>query len=384
MPTSSLRISSVAIAVLLSGTSLLAIFSRPEQTPVKRLLSNALEKFNTKTKSADDYYYLGRLYSIAFAQQAQVYYRVDKEGKETLAFDSPSGPNRDLTKPLKPADIKNANEALVNYRKAIELKPADGKFHFSLGWMLDQVSHYPSSFGTSKNALLDQAIPEWRTAYQLALKDDLNVKGRFGPLTSELAAESLIAALRERYGKDKAATQEITEISANLDTLRKKPMMVTPIVFTLRPDEQLNELISARQVTFDVGGLGDGRSWPWLQPETCLLVWDPENTGVITSGRQLFGSFTWQIFWQNGFEPLAALDNNRDGVLTGGELKGIAVWQDRNSNGISDPGEVMPVEAFGITKIAVSPDPGTLQNNGGIYLRDGRRITTFDWTPTGQ
>jgi hypothetical protein len=160
-------------------------------------------------------------------------------------------------------------------------------------------------------------------------------------------------------------------------------MAVTPLIFSLKPNASLSDLLSDRQVGFDLDGFATGRQWPWVRADTCILVWDPNRTGRITSGRQLFGSVTWWMFWRNGYEPLGALDDNRDGVLSGAELKGIAVWRDANSNGIADPGEVVPVEGFGIVEIAVKPRQidGALQRNGGIKLRDGRSLTTFDWTP---
>jgi hypothetical protein len=72
------------------------------------------------------------------------------------------------------------------------------------------------------------------------------------------------------------------------------------------------------------------------------------------------------MFWRDGFEPLAALDDNRDGKLTGSEISGI---------GVSDPGEVVPAEQFGIVEIDV--------HGGGITLRDGTVLPMFDWVPQG-
>lgn len=99
---------------------------------------------------------------------------------------------------------------------------------------------------------------------------------------------------------------------------------------------------------------------------------------------QLFGSVTWWMSWRNGYEPLASLDDDRDGFLCGSELKGVAVWQDRNGNGISDRGEVVPVTSRGVVEIAVTPNSGevTPANAAGIRWRDGRQSASYDWTPT--
>jgi hypothetical protein len=145
----------------------------------------------------------------------------------------------------------------------------------------------------------------------------------------------------------------------------------------------LADLLSRSTVLFDLDGFAEGRTWPWLQPDTAILVWDPAWEGRIASGRQLFGSVTWWMFWKNGFEPLAALDDNGDGWLTGSELDGIGVWQDRNGNGVSDQGEVIPASQFGVTAIGVRPQravDGVLAERNGVIMRGGS-FTLFDWTP---
>ena len=42
--------------------------------------------------------------------------------------------------------------------------------------------------------------------------------------------------------------------------------------------------------------------------------------GVICSGLQMFGSYSFFLFWNNGYEALSALDDNQDGKLDGAEL----------------------------------------------------------------
>jgi hypothetical protein len=123
-----------------------------------------------------------------------------------------------------------------------------------------------------------------------------------------------------------------------------------------------------------------------------FLVWDPENRQHIASCRQLFGSVTWWMFWRDGYQALAALDDDGNGWLEGKELQGIAIWRDTNGNGICDPGEVISLRDAGIVRIAVratgrtssgnSGGPsGTLFNPLGIQLRDGTSLPTYDWTP---
>jgi hypothetical protein len=68
--------------------------------------------------------------------------------------------------------------------------------------------------------------------------------------------------------------------------------------------------------------------------------------------------------------------------LEAGELKGVSVWFDRDSNGASDAGEVVSVESLGITALATratgydGPSPMCVS---GLKLQDGRTLPTYDW-----
>lgn len=89
------------------------------------------------------------------------------------------------------------------------------------------------------------------------------------------------------------------------------------------------------------------------------------------------------MLFNDAYEALAALDDNHDGWLTGKELSGLALWQDRNQNGVSDPGEVVPIEAtpvVGIATYATGKTGLSPLNTQGLRLRDGRELPTYDWT----
>jgi hypothetical protein len=151
---------------------------------------------------------------------------------------------------------------------------------------------------------------------------------------------------------------------------------ITPLIFSLGSTQQLDELLDpSRIVKFDLDGTGRNQLWPWVKADTAILVWDPSGSGRVESGRQLFGTVTWWMFWCDGYAAPDALDDDRDGWLSGQELAGLAVWFDCNSNGICDPGEVMPIESLGIESISVrwtSRDGRSPCNRLGIRLSDGR------------
>ncbi len=246
----------------------------------------------------------------------------------------------------------------------------------------------------------DLLVEDWRvqmgdeyfTAMAFALPQDseLREKPIWGSMDCWVAYDASKCYLRLLKGGliknvapiRKAAAKAVNSSFEDLST----PNAITPIVFPISKEQSLASLIdSAATVPFDLDGSGRPQSWPWPRANSGILVWDPANSGKITSGRQLFGSVSWWIFFDNGYEALDALDDNRDGVLTGIELKGIAVWIDRNSNGVSDPGEVVPVETFGIRSIsprATTTEDGCPANRSGIVMTDGRVLPSYDWIAT--
>ena len=105
-----------------------------------------------------------------------------------------------------------------------------------------------------------------------------------------------------------------------------------------------------------------------------LLVYDPTHSGNVASAKQLFGTYTFggkttkvadyqsdavRTPWGNGYEALALLDSNRDGKLSGKELKDLALWFDQNRDGVSQPGEVKSLSALGVTALYYKPDRTT-------------------------
>ncbi len=95
----------------------------------------------------------------------------------------------------------------------------------------------------------------------------------------------------------------------------------------------------------------------------------------------------WAIlwcFWENGYQALAALDNNGDGQLTGNELDGLSLWHDINANGVSEPGEVSRLANHNIVAISCRWRTDTEHQDRiamsprGVTLGDGTRRPSFD------
>jgi hypothetical protein len=133
---------------------------------------------------------------------------------------------------------------------------------------------------------------------------------------------------------------------------------------------------------------GAGKMWSaWkASAKAPLLVYNPSHDGRITSPTQLFGHWAFggqstaylgnggtavqPKRWQNGYEALATLDQNRDGKISGAELEPLGLWFDENRDGISQPGEVKRLEEVGVTALYYKPDH-TDAVSGSIYAKVG-------------
>jgi hypothetical protein len=150
-------------------------------------------------------------------------------------------------------------------------------------------------------------------------------------------------------------------------------------------DAPFAQLINpSSRVAFDFLGSGQARPKGWLTAGAAWLVWDPNWRGDVRTGADLVSAHTWSMVWADGFAALAALDTNHDGVLTGDELGGLALWVDANCDGISEPNEVMPVEAHGIVSISVRGErtaPGLATAQDGVRFDNGQTRPLYDWTP---
>ncbi|MEX2213697.1 MAG: hypothetical protein WD768_06195 [Phycisphaeraceae bacterium] len=240
----------------------------------------------------------------------------------------------------------------------------------------------------------EQAIKAYLAAYEASFKDDVKKLPKLesiddrNDLVSYEAAKQYVALVTGR-GIRQAEQGKVRTCKLYVSNVEKKEVVffITPIVFSLEEHREMADLLQPdASVPFDLNGDGVGERWPWVKPTTGFLVWDPKGTGRITSGRQMFGSVTWWLFWKDGYEAMSALDDNRDGELRGEELKGIAVWFDRNTNGISEEGEVTAIEHLDVEAILVRAT-ATVQHNGltsptnpkGLRFSNGRVVPTYDW-----
>jgi hypothetical protein len=410
------------------GTSqpAVALFMEGERVPVDRVVVKLEARSEANPNDPEAYYALARVYYLAAATNAGRFEAFqDQDGTRfalpkliaknpdgVVRWEEPYGPSNEpvpLTARPQPVPQSKwsqarfnycATRAVQNFEEAIARDPENPLYWLGYACMLEEI--WNRAFGKdpalSPPEFQKVRAPSLRDAYAKALalgeKLDRNAD-RVSPQghVSLEAARALVrlepAAILSN--DDQRALKEAGATIARFAKLPTQREPITPIVFTLnRARLRLDDFVSSeKRVNFDLRGYGCPQRWPWLKPSMGFLVWDPDHTGRITSARQLFGGYTFQLFWKNGYEALSVLDDDDNGQLAGPELDGVSAWFDLNCNGVSETEEVTPLHDLGVMSVATHGsgyDAIHPTCNRGIILKDGTSRQTWDWmvTPIGQ
>lgn len=370
-----------------------------EKIPLNRLITNAETRLSKDKTNPELNYLLGRLYSYAFAYGMEKSFPVELErGANGFMYYLTIQPVKEAERtPVTDEELEYLEKSLQYYRKSLNRFNTPDKAYLGYAYIVEQAAGYAQRIGAvpgvTEKALSPKewrlkAVALYRTIIKDYLKNDLKNTSRGmevqDQFVSEEAAKSLIRLIKSGIGEFKVGEQK--ELLSALEKFNTMQRWITPLVIPVQPistwDHRISQPGSATQ--FDLAGNGSGFTWPWIRPNYAFLVWDPEGSGQITSGRQLFGSGTFWMMFDNGFDALASLDDNLDGWVMGRELLGISVWHDRNGNAASDLGEVLPMQNYSITGLRCSFDyrskEGLIANRGVLYSR-GTSSDLIDWLP---
>lgn len=294
---------------------------------------------------------------------------------------------------------------------------SDGAAGFHEAYVFDQTTpHSPSS--TEVSSLFDQA----GAAVNAALQDTSILPGRCATLTqggpeliasSQSVSESLnhtetsvttqttIGPATILIGEEQSQTFFVAAGTININvnthtesfidrtTTNSNTYQVTghkfvsPIILDLSGTGRIQasngvynphpkQFYMARRVLFDFYGNGFPVAMEWVGPSDGLLC-QPKEDGSI-DGTCLFGTSTG---YETGFEHLASLDKNMDYKVSGQELAGLMVWQDKNGNARAEQGELTSVQELGIGELSVKNS-----KNVGSFMINGKQQKMFDWWPT--
>lgn len=256
--------------------------------------------------------------------------------------------------------------------RAKALNPKDDRTHLSLAFAFDRALR------------LNEARAELRPLVHWGIRRTRPLPGY--PLdTIDWATYTVFSEAADhlaRIPEDGADRQDAATLKRQLGSSHP-PLMISPIFVPLKRGVAFDDLVNPNSsAAFDFTGQGPATRMGWVKRDAAWLVWDPKRKGKIVSGFQLFGSVSWMAFWTNGYHALGSLDDNADGKIAGRELDGLALWRDRNENGISEPGEVSSVRSHRI--VALSYAHARARNDlwisrAGVTFVGGETRPTYDW-----
>ena len=367
-----------AMAVSWGAAHVSALYAWPdiEQVPVDRLVTNLTALAAKSPTDVNLVINLARVHAMAYATRNTTL-RIPKGRPELGPFVEVGRPdhyqfqvNRGGSAAAAKAAVAHLANAIQTYERAIKLAPDNAIAHLGYGWALAEAG---------KRA---EAVAALRRTVALSWPRDqkgTSVMHEWRSVTEE-AARYLLPLLDPAKDKD-----EIADVRVKVAQLQRMPRAITPIAIPLRDGAAVEDLVTRdRRVLFDADGTGLVRRWSWITPDAAWLVYDQRGRGEIRSALQLFGSVTFWLFWDTGYDALRALDDDGDGELCGSELRHLALWHDRDSDGVSDAGEVRPLAAWNIvslsTTFAIEEDhPAYVAwSPAGVRYQDGSVRPTFD------
>ena len=156
----------------------------------------------------------------------------------------------------------------------------------------------------------------------------------------------------------------------------------SPLVLDLDGDGIVETHKENSTVYFDHDNNGLAESTGWVGADDGLLVRDLNDNGQIDNGTELFGNnsvLSSGATAANGFEALADLDSNQDGVFNSSDSawNEVKVWKDANGNGRVDEGELLTLEQAGVSGINLEYQASDLSDeNGNAHKQTGSFIKT--------
>ncbi|CTQ55909.1 Cyclolysin [Roseibium album] len=156
-----------------------------------------------------------------------------------------------------------------------------------------------------------------------------------------------------------------------------------PLVVDLDNDGLELTLLENSSALFDFDNDGYDEATAWVSPDDALLFWDAEGDGQVHGASQIaFAQLTADNPADTDLEALATVfDSNQDGVFDASDERWseFRLWQDADSDGVVDDGELTTLTERGITSIGLSySDATTTALSDGTVIHGTADATTSD------
>ena len=158
-----------------------------------------------------------------------------------------------------------------------------------------------------------------------------------------------------------------------------------PLALDLNGDGSVETLAKDQGVHFDLDNSGFAEQTSWVAPTDGFLVLDRNHNKSIDGGAELFGTETLLSsgeFAENGYEALAEFDENSDGTLNSEDaiFGNLQIWQDENSDGLANEGELKTLEDLGVESISVSYETNEFMDSNNVQHREESVYSLEDGT----
>ncbi|WP_404333516.1 tandem-95 repeat protein [Sphingomonas sp. MMS12-HWE2-04] len=161
--------------------------------------------------------------------------------------------------------------------------------------------------------------------------------------------------------------------------------IASPIVLDLDGDGA--EFVNAAQsgVRYDMNGDGVADTTSWAGKDDAFLFIDRDGNGTVTDASEL--SFVADAEdARSDLEGLRTFDSDKNGKIATGDTRftDFRIWQDKDSDGVVDAGEVRTLAAAGITSISLTGKAveGATSIGGAAVINTGS-YTKADGTTAG-
>ncbi|MCP4933101.1 MAG: tandem-95 repeat protein, partial [bacterium] len=175
--------------------------------------------------------------------------------------------------------------------------------------------------------------------------------GGDGTLTVTLPDDGGTIRIKDWRNEDVGITihEETDECKNDADEFKD------PIVIDLNSDGVRFFGLGAALAFFDFDSDGFAEQTAWASPEDGILSIDLNGDGMISTAAEIFAGDT-SAGYEAGYQALRVFDENGDGVIDANDTvyTDLLIWQDLNSDGVSDEGELQSLADWQISSISLT------------------------------